>query len=185
MCRLRELVNPHRTRAAEQDELGRVVAALIAECRAGATPAQAFAAAGRGGRYATSFAAAAASAQAGEPIRFPAGEAARLGSLAVACRMNTMTGMPLTGALAGLAEDLRADRRLRLAVDRSVSGPRSSAMLLALLPALGIAMGEAMGVHPAALLVHSPIGRLLLGAGAGLDLAGVLWTRALVRRVRP
>ena len=174
-----------RRHAAEADELGRAVAALIEEYEAGASPARAFAQAGRGGVFADQFVAAARLAERGEPLRFSSGGQQQLAALALACRVNALTGTPLVRALSGVADDLAADRRLRSAVTRAVSGPRSSAALLAALPLLGIAMGELMGAHPLRLLLGSSVGLVLVGAGMALDATGVWWTRAIVRRARP
>lgn len=174
-----------RRHAAEADELGRVVAALIEEYEAGASPGRAFAHAGRGGVFADEFAHAARLAERGEPVRFPSGGQQQLAALALACRVNSLTGTPLVRALSGVADDLAADRRLRSAVTRAVSGPRSSAALLAVLPLLGIAMGELMGAHPFRLLLGSSVGLVLVGVGLALDATGVWWTCAIVRRARP
>jgi tight adherence protein B len=55
-------------------------------------------------------------------------------------------------------------------------------MLLATLPALGLALGQGIGAHPLQLLLHRPLGWALLAAAAVLDLLGVVVTQSIARR---
>jgi tight adherence protein B len=63
----------------------------------------------------------------------------------------------------------------------AVAGPRSSARLLQFLPALGLALGAAMGARPLAVLFGGGLGTVALAAGVGLVGLGRLWSGALIR----
>ncbi|WP_054053841.1 hypothetical protein [Alloactinosynnema sp. L-07] len=60
-----------------------------------------------------------------------------------------------------------------------MAGPRASALMLALLPLLALALGESMGAAPIAVLTSSPVGQTLLVIGVALVCAGVTWTARL------
>ncbi len=64
-----------------------------------------------------------------------------------------------------------------------MAGPRTSATVLALLPALGVALGEAIGAHPLRMLTGP--GQLLLAVGVALLCAGVAWCGRLTGQVVP
>ena len=62
----------------------------------------------------------------------------------------------------------------------AVSGARASAAMLAVLPALGIAMGLGLGAAPLQVLFRTSVGHGLLAAGTVLTAVGVLWMERLV-----
>ena len=66
-----------------------------------------------------------------------------------------------------------------------LAGPRATAVLLALLPVFGLAMGNALGADPLAVLVGTPVGRGCLVLGLLLEVAGLLWTARITRRAEP
>lgn len=89
---------------------------------------------------------------------------------------------------AGLAEALdRVAMALRAEADRAddlraqLAGPRSTAVLLALLPAFGLVLGTALGAAPAKVLLHTPVGMMCLVSGVFLEWAGLAWTARIVR----
>lgn len=106
----------------------------------------------------------------------------QLRRLGVVWRVGEVTGIPLADVLDQFGSDLRSAADQRRAVSVELAGPRSSAMLLCLLPLLGIGLGAAMGARPLALLFGGPAGQLLGCAGLLLDAAGVLWVRAILLR---
>jgi tight adherence protein B len=63
-----------------------------------------------------------------------------------------------------------------------MAGPRSSALALSLLPAVGIALGTAMGADPLAVFTGTALGQLLLVAGVALLCAGVGWSNRITTR---
>jgi tight adherence protein B len=93
-------------------------------------------------------------------------------------------GVRLTEAVAGIEEGLRAESVRARAVAVELAGVRATILLLAALPAFGIALGLALGADPADMLLHHMAGQLCLVFGIGLDLCGLLWTDRLVAGVR-
>ena len=178
-----------RMLAAEHDadrargELIEAVGAVADEYRAGATAAGAYAsAATAGGRFAGALAEAGASAAQGLSPERALGAVPALAPLAIASALAERTGASLAEVLAGVRSELLDERATRRAVATAVAGPRGSALMLTGLPVLGIVMGGAIGAHPVAVLLHTPIGLVLLGLGVLLDLTGLMWTLALTRQ---
>jgi len=64
-----------------------------------------------------------------------------------------------------------------------MAGPRASATILALLPTVGIALGEAMGARPGHILTATAGGQLLLVVGTALACAGVTWSARITNQV--
>jgi len=164
-------------------ELAATVAALRNEYAAGATAAAAFtAAATSAGRFQHAVTRAAVLAREGDDVAVALAAEGELVRLAVACDLVRTSGAPLGRLLAGVQADLDADQRTHRAVRTALAGPRSSALLLAGLPLIGVAMGSALGAHPGRVLLHTAAGLSALSAGVVLDLAGLAWTLALSRR---
>jgi tight adherence protein B len=175
-----------RRREGERAECASVVAALADEYRAGATLGAAFAStAASAERYRDALARTGALALAGEDFSAALLDEPGLRRLGVACSVAGRSGSSLTSVLAGLSADLAADRAVRRAVGSALTGPRTSAALLALLPLVGVAMGMGMGARPVQVLLHTRTGQVALVAGIALDLAGLLWTLTLTRRAMP
>lgn len=167
-------------------ELAATVAALRDEYAAGATVAAAFAAAAASsGRFEAAVSKAAVLARQGQNVAAALRAEDELSPLAVACDLVSRSGAPLGRLLAGVQAELAADRQTSRAVRTALAGPRSSAVLLAGLPVIGVAMGTGIGAHPVRVLLHTTAGQLALIVGVGLDVAGVVWTLALSRRALP
>jgi tight adherence protein B len=170
--------------ASDQALLG-AVRLLVAELEAGSRADAALdAAALASRRHAPFFTAAAQAARDGddvgacllacdEPDLIPLGHAWRVASVA---------GAPVAHVLARVGDDIEARDQQRRTVTTALAGPRSSALLLAGLPALGVGLGAAMGARPLAFLFGTAAGKALCCAGVVLDSAGVLWTARLMRR---
>ena len=186
------LVRGARSVGAERDgerrraELAATVAALHDEYAAGATVAAAFtAAATSAGRFETAVTHAAVLARQGNDVAVALRAEDGLVPLAVACDLVGRTGASLGRLLAGVRAEIAADRQTHRVVRTALAGPRSSAVLLAGLPVIGVAMGSAMGADPVRVLLHTTAGELALAAGVVLDVAGLSWTLALSRRALP
>lgn len=85
------------------------------------------------------------------------------------------SGLDRVGAAVRTVRDQREDLRAQL------SGPRSTAVALALLPVVGLLLGGAMDARPLDVLLHSPAGLACLAAGALLEAAGLAWVARIVR----
>ena len=103
--------------------------------------------------------------------------------ITAAVRLSERTGCSLAAAAGAVEDDLRARRRHRLELRAAVAAPKASAMLLAGLPVLGLAMGSGVGADPWGVLTTTGTGQVLLVGGVALELAGLAWSGRLVRRV--
>jgi len=173
-----------RARARESEAVVEVLVALASELQGGREPSAALGAAAEevGARQPAAVRAAVRAARsAGDvPAALDAGPPP-LRALAAAWRVTERTGAPLRGAVTMLADGGRAHALLQREIEAALAGPRTSAHLLAGLPALGLLLAAGLGARPAHVLLHTPIGLGCLSAGVALDLAGWWWTSALVR----
>jgi tight adherence protein B len=165
-----------------------VTFALAGELRAGRTPAQALAAvAAVAGPLRPALEAAHAAVAVGADAADELARAAllpgaeRLRYVAAAWAVAESAGGRVAVVLERLSEAMDCDEELRQELDAAMAGPRATMVLLAGLPLLGLALGQAVGAHPLGLLLHDPLGWGLLAAAAVLDGLGVLATRAIAR----
>jgi tight adherence protein B len=169
-----------RDSARRLQSLVTALGAVIAEHAAGASFGAALgnAAAGAGSYAEPLQAAGRLAADGAEPAAALAPQP-QLARLAVAAALVSRTGAAPADVLARVRADLLAAQQTRRAVAEAVAGPRSSAMLLAGLPAVGLALGVALGADPLRVLTHTVAGSVALTAGVLLDLAGLWWTLRL------
>ncbi|MEE4546707.1 type II secretion system F family protein [Streptomyces sp. V4-01] len=90
-------------------------------------------------------------------------------------------GAGLAAALDRAAGALRAEADQRDDLRAQLAGPRSTAVLLALLPVFGLVLGSGLGADPSAVLLHTPAGLACLVAGGLLECAGLAWTGRIIR----
>ncbi|WP_405585149.1 type II secretion system F family protein [Streptomyces sp. NBC_01190] len=90
-------------------------------------------------------------------------------------------GAGLAAALDRVAAALRAEADQRDDLRAQLAGPRSTAVMLALLPLFGLVLGTGLGAHPSAVLLHTPAGIGCLLVGAALEWAGLAWTARIIR----
>jgi Flp pilus assembly protein TadB len=90
-------------------------------------------------------------------------------------------GAGLAAALDRTAAALRAEADRRADLRAQLAGPRSTAVLLALLPLFGVVLGAGLGADPARVLLRTPAGLLCLLAGGLLEWAGLAWTARIMR----
>ncbi|OLF15861.1 type II secretion system F family protein [Actinophytocola xanthii] len=102
-----------------------------------------------------------------------------LARIAQAWSLAQRHGLPLADILAATVRDLEQRQRFTRQVTARMAGPRASATVLALLPLLGITMGEAVGAHPIHVLTTTAVGQALLLAGVALQCAGTTWCARL------
>lgn len=91
------------------------------------------------------------------------------------------SGAGLAEGLDRIAGTLRAEEHRIGELRAQLAGPRSTALLLAVLPLFAVALGTAVGAAPLAVLLHTPAGLACVGAGAVLEWAGLAWTARIVR----
>ncbi|MDX6742561.1 type II secretion system protein [Actinocorallia sp. A-T 12471] len=104
----------------------------------------------------------------------PGAEALRL--LAACWSIGVERGAAFAPVVDGLAGALRDDRNHRAAVRAQLAGARTTARLLAVLPALGLAMSWSLGADPLSFLFTTLPGLACLAAALALDAAGLAWT---------
>jgi len=177
-----------RGRAADQHRIALIelADALTAELRAGAAPRDALWRAARDEpRFAT--VAAAARSPAGDVVSalhglaiLPGGPAAA--DLATAWAVCEATGGRLAPPVARLAIGWRDEEQVRREVSAQLAGPRATAVLLAGLPPVGLAMGAALGADPIALMRQPSMVLVVAVPGLLLEVAGLLWTARITRR---
>ncbi|MET0493739.1 MAG: hypothetical protein ABW000_11485 [Actinoplanes sp.] len=106
---------------------------------------------------------------------------ARIGELTAAVwRLAERTGAPAADLVERIEADARAADRSRAKAEAEASGARSTALLLAVLPVGGIALGYGIGADPLHVLLHTPVGAACAIAAALLQCAGLIWTDRLV-----
>jgi tight adherence protein B len=111
--------------------------------------------------------------------------AAGLRGLAACWQVSERSGSALASSVSRLAATLRDEEQVRREVAAQLAGPRATAVLLALLPAFGLAMGKALGADPLDVLVSTPLGLGCLALGLMLETAGLLWTARITRSAEP
>ncbi|MFC4495322.1 type II secretion system F family protein [Streptomyces ovatisporus] len=114
-----------------------------------------------------------------EAARSPGAEG--LSGVAACWQVAVESGAGLAKGLDAVALALRAERDQRAELQALLAGPRSTALVLALLPAFGLLLGAAMGADPMRVLLHSPAGLACLAVGGLLEWAGLAWVARLVR----
>jgi tight adherence protein B len=178
------MIRQRRTRRESAQAEADVIAALdvmIAELRVGAPPARACRS---------------AAAESPEPTaqvlrqlagRVELGGEAGIGSLprgagadawekvVSAWQLADRHGLPIADPLDAIRTDLSARASFASRTHASLAGARATAAVLAGLPGLGIALGQAIGADPVAVLLGDGLGAILLAVGVALGCTGLWW----------
>lgn len=96
--------------------------------------------------------------------------------------LSTTRGVPVAGLLSTARDEIDHQLRHRAATTAALAGPKTTAVVLSLLPLAGMGMGAAMGARPVALLTSPGIGAILLVVGTALVCAGVVASGEIIRR---
>ncbi|KZE91783.1 type II secretion system F family protein [Microbacterium sp. TNHR37B] len=104
--------------------------------------------------------------------------------VAVAWRVATTVGAPLSDSLRGTAEALRDADQARDDVAVALAEPATTARVISWLPLLGVVLVVAFGFDLTA-MVTQPVGIGCVVAGAVLMIAARRWSANLVRRAQP
>lgn len=178
-----------RTVQRRRGEVVELCQALSSELQAGATPRDALGAAARGVPQFAQLTTVASSAYGDVPAALSAAAGSAgcegLDRVAACWRLCERSGIGLAAAVARVADSLRDDEQVRRETAAQVAGPRATGVLLALLPLFGLALGNALGAAPLRLLLHTPVGLVLLASAAGLEILGLIWMGRITRRVLP
>ncbi|MGW6977956.1 type II secretion system F family protein [Streptomyces sp. NPDC054932] len=181
-----------RARAERAAEVVALCGAVVGELRAGAQPGQALTAAmrrtavgpgGPGAAEAGVLAAAAFGGDVADALRQAAREpgADGLAGMAACWRVSVDGGAGLAAGLERLEGALRAERDRQQTLRAQLAGARSTVVVLALLPVVGLLIGTGLGADPLRVLLHTPMGWGCLVAGGVLEALGLLWCRRIVR----
>ncbi|MFJ6568751.1 type II secretion system F family protein [Streptomyces sp. NPDC091292] len=177
-----------RARERRVDEVIALCGVLAGEVRAGRQPVQAlFTAARDTGGLGDAHARVLAAGRFGGDVPTALGVAARepgaegLSGLAACWRVAVDRGAGLARGLERLEGSLRAERDQRAEMRAQLAGARSTAVMLAGLPVLGLLLGSALGAAPLRVLLHTGAGLGCLTVGGLLEGAGLWWALRIVR----
>lgn len=177
-----------RGRERRGDAVIALCGALAGEVRAGRQPGEALLSAvhDSGGLGETQAAVLAAARFGGDVPGALAGAARQPGAdgllgLAACWRVAVDQGAGLAAGLDRLEGALRAERDQRADLRAQLAGARSTAVMLAGLPALGLLLGFALGADPLHVLLHTGPGFGCLLIGGLLEGLGMWWAMRIVR----
>ncbi|WP_415948414.1 type II secretion system F family protein [Streptomyces sp. KLOTTS4A1] len=180
-----------REQEARAEQVIALCAGLASEVRGGRQPASAlFLAAREAGGLGAAGADSAvlAAARFGGDVPGALREAARAGGaeglagLAACWQVAVGSGAGLAEGLDRLEAALRAQRDQQAELRTKLAPARATAVMLAVLPVLGLLMGTALGADPLGILLHTPAGLGCLLVGGVLEAAGLWWTGRIVRK---
>ncbi|EFL33786.1 integral membrane protein [Streptomyces viridochromogenes DSM 40736] len=177
-----------RDRERRADAVIALCGVLAGEVRAGRQPGEALLRAARDcGGLADAQATVLAAARFGGDVPGALATAARqpgaegLRGLAACWRVAVDQGAGLAAGLDRLTAALRAERDQRSDLSAQLAGARTTAVMLAGLPALGLLIGTALGADPLHVLLHTTAGLGCLMAGGALEGLGLWWVLRIVR----
>ena len=90
-------------------------------------------------------------------------------------------GIAMGEMLEVVRRDLLERQGFRRRVFAGLAGARATAMVLALLPVVGVGLGQLMGAAPLRVLLGGGPGGVLLLGGVLLDCAGLLWAERIAQ----
>ncbi|MFI8204785.1 type II secretion system F family protein [Streptomyces sp. NPDC085937] len=186
--RVRRAAADRKRRDHRADAVIALCGALAGELRAGRQPGEALLSAARdsaglGGMQAAVLAAARFGGDVPDALAAAAGRtgAEGLRGLAACWRVAVDQGAGLADGLDRLEAALRAERDQRADLRAQLAGARATAVMLAGLPAVGLALGAALGADPLHVLLHTPSGSVCLAAGGVLEGLGLWWALRIMR----
>ncbi|TDD32185.1 pilus assembly protein TadB [Nonomuraea terrae] len=104
--------------------------------------------------------------------------------LATCWEVGTTVGAGMAALVDRVAQTQRAAQAHRQDVAAQLAGPRTTARMLAFLPALGLLMAAALNMRPLDFLLGSLPGLMCLFAGVALDACGLWWTNRMATRAQ-
>ncbi|KES06398.1 membrane protein [Streptomyces toyocaensis] len=186
--RLRRAIGERRAQERRGDAVIALCGALAGEVRAGRQPGEALLPAARDSDGLGEMQAAVlAAARFGGDVPDALAAAARqpgaegLRGLAACWRVAVDQGAGLAAGLDRLEAALRAERDQRADLRAQLAGARATAVMLAGLPVVGLALGAALGADPLHILLHTSSGLACLVAGGVLEGLGLWWALRIMR----
>ncbi|MFE1228198.1 type II secretion system F family protein [Streptomyces sp. NPDC058745] len=178
-----------KEREARADAVVALCGSVAGELRAGRQPAQAllFAAEATGALGPRGVAAVLAAARFGGDVPQALRRAAEadgadgLRGMAACWQVAMDGGAGLAAGLDRLEAALREHRDQRERLRAQLAGAWATVAVLAVLPAVGLALGAAVGADPLGVLLHTPAGLVCLAVGGVLEAAGLWWAARIVR----
>lgn len=186
--RVRRAGEARRERERRGDAVIALCGALAGEVRAGRQPGEALLRATRdSGGLGEAQTVVLAAARFGGDVPGALTDGARqpgadgLVGLAACWRVAVDRGAGLAAGLDRLEGALRAERDQRADLRAQLAGSRSTAVMLAGLPVMGLLLGTALGADPLHVLLHSGAGLGCLLVGGVLEGVGLWWALRIVR----
>lgn len=175
----------------ERNELAAALEVLVSELRVGSHPVRAFevAAAESGGAVGAALRAVSARAVLGADV--PGGLRSVAGSsinradwtrLAGFWELATEHGLAISDLMRAAHLDMVERQRFSARVDAGMAGARATAVILAGLPVLGVAMGQLIGAAPLNFLTGPGAGGWFLLTGVALVCGGLRWADRITER---
>ena len=106
-----------------------------------------------------------------------------LSAVATVWQVSEGSGAGLSDATARLGAAALQQERMRRDLASQMAGPKATARVLALLPAVGLLLGSGLGGSPLTWLLGTPAGWVVLAVGGALEAVGLWWVRRLIRGV--
>ena len=106
-----------------------------------------------------------------------------LRSVAGVWEIGHRSGLGLADVLQQMCDGEARSREVRRTLKVELAGPRATARLMSLLPALGLGLGVLLGANPLVWLATTPIGLAVFVSGVAANVIGYRWIRGIVRRV--
>lgn len=91
------------------------------------------------------------------------------------------SGAGLVQSLSALSQSARERERMAEQLQIAIAEPRAAAVVVALLPVVGLGMGSLLGAHPLTWLLSTTIGHLVILFAVVLEGAGCLWAWLIIR----
>ena len=181
-----------RRRRAEGRAMASALEVLVGELRVGSHPVRAFtvAAAESSGRVGLSLQRVAARTGLGADVAAGLSAAEQDSAvpaywrrLAVFWELGTQRGLAISVLMQAAHDDIVDRERFTDRVRAALAGARATAVILAALPVLGVALGQLIGAHPLRFLLGGGLGGVLLVTGAGLIALGLAWSDRIIERL--
>ena len=94
-------------------------------------------------------------------------------------------GGPVAKTLRRQAEVVAQMAAANRSLEVAFATPKATSRLMLFLPPGGFLFGQLIGLNPVPVIMHNPVAQLSLIVGVALQIAGVFWSRSILKRGRP